>query len=127
MNLIFLMLSLLTFVAMGSDANLFVLWNIAPIILVAIVFNITVFKGFLKSSAFHMIVGTILLHSYFHSVMYFDIGKAATGSSTSALVYIYFPIYSVFFGGVVYLLSKSMKWVWVKVRNLTSDCGLPSS
>ena len=116
MNLVFVILSLLTFIAMGSDTNLFVLWNIAPIILVAIVFNKTDFKGVLRSSTFHMILGTILLHIYFHSVMYFDIGKAATGSSTSALGYIFFPIYLVCFGGIIYLISKSIKWVWVKVK-----------
>jgi len=116
MNLVFVILSLLTFTAMGADTNFFVLWNIAPIIFVAIVFNKTDFKGVLKTSTFHMIFGTILLHIYFHFMMYFDIGKAATGSSISALGYIFFPIYSVCFGGMIYLLSKSIKWVWAKVK-----------
>ena len=116
MNLVFVILSLLTFIAMGSDTNLFVLWNIAPIIFIAIVFNKSDFKGILGSSIFHMILGTISLHIYFHSIMYFDIGKAATGSSTSALAYIFFPIYSICFGGLIYLLSKIMNWVWVKVK-----------
>ena len=101
---------------MGSDTNWFVLWNITPIVFIAIVCNKTDFKGVLGSSVFHMVLGTVLLHIYFHTVMYFDIGKAATGSSTSALGYIFFPIYSVCFGGLIYLLSKTIKWACVKVK-----------
>lgn len=116
MNLVFIVLSFLTFVAMGSDTNLFVLWNIIPIVFIAIVFNKTDFKGILSASEFHMILGTIILHTHFHTVMYFDIGKAATGSSTSALGYIFFPIYSIAFGGFIYFLSKSVKWVWARAK-----------
>jgi hypothetical protein len=116
MNLVFIVLSLLTFIVMGSDTNLFVLWNITPIVFIAILYNKTDFKGIFCSSIFHMVLGTILLHTYFHTLMYFDIGKAATGSSTSALGYIFFPIYSICFGGLIYLLSKTIKWAWVKVK-----------
>lgn len=114
MNLVFIVLSFLTFFAMGSDTNLFVLWNITPIVFIAIVFNKADFKDILSSSKFHMVLGTVFMHIYFHSVMYFDIGKAATGSSTSALGYIFFPIYSISFGGAIYFLSKSVKRVWAK-------------
>ncbi|TLU61352.1 hypothetical protein FE810_15180 [Thalassotalea litorea] len=120
MNLIFVILSLLTFVAMGSEINGFVVWNIVPMIIAAIVFNTHKIKDVWSTSTFHMILGIILLHIYFHSVMYFDIGKAATGSSTSALAYIFFPIYSVCFGGLVYLVSKSIKWILVKVKTNNS-------
>jgi len=99
---------------MGTNASLFALWNITPIAFIAIVFNKTDFKGVLSSSEFHLVLGTIILHIYFHCMMYFDIGKAATGSSTSALGYIFFPIYSIVFGGLIYFLSKSVKWVWAK-------------
>ena len=115
-NIVFLVLSFLTFIAMGSDTNFFVLWNLTPILFSAIVFNKTHFKSVLNSSEFYMILGTIILHIYFHSMMYFDIGNAATGSSTSVLGYIFYPIYSVCFGGLVYLISKSIKWVWLKVK-----------
>ncbi|KTF13096.1 hypothetical protein [Pseudoalteromonas sp. H105] len=114
MNILFLLLSLLTFIAMGANANLFVAWNILPIVFVAIVYNKTDFKGALKSSVFHMILGTTLLHIVFHTVMYFDIGKAATGSSTAALGYIFFPIHAMLFGGLVYLLSKAITFICVK-------------
>ncbi len=114
MNIVFIVLSFLTFIAMGSDIDFFVLWNITPIVFTSIVFNKTDFKGVLNSSEFHMVLGTIILHIYFHSVMYFDIGKATTGFSTSALGYIFFPVYSIIFGGFIYFLSKSVKWVWSK-------------
>ncbi|WP_394188967.1 hypothetical protein [Pseudoalteromonas atlantica] len=116
MNIVFLLLSLLTFIAMGANANLFVAWNILPIAFVAIVYNKTDFKGVLKSSVFHMILGTILLHIFFHTVMYFDIGEAATGSSTAALSYIFFPIHSMLFGGLMYLLSKAIKLIYIKLK-----------
>jgi len=115
MNILLLLLSVLTFIAMEANANLFVVWNILPIAFVAIIYNKTDFKGVLKSSVFHMILGTILLHIFFHTVMYFDFGKAATGSSTAALGYIFFPIHSMLFGGLVYLLSKTIKLICLKL------------
>ncbi|TGE85219.1 hypothetical protein C7Y70_02465 [Pseudoalteromonas sp. KS88] len=115
MNIVFLLLSLLTFIAMGANANLLVIWNILPIAFIAVAYNKTDFKGVLKSSVFHMILGTTLLHVFFHTVMYFDIGKAATGSSTAALGYIFFPIHSMLFGGLIYLLSKAIKLIWAKL------------
>jgi len=116
MNVLFIVLAILTFVSMGFDTNLFVLWNIVPIVISAFSFHELDRKAIYKNSNFHMIISILLMHVYFHAIMYFDIGKAATGSSTSALEYIFFPIYSVCFGILVYFISKLFKLVSNKLK-----------
>lgn len=106
MNYIFALIAVLTFVAMGFDTHFFVFWNILPIIFSAFIYNQIAGSQVIKKSSFHAVIAILLLHSFFHTVMYFDIGKSATGSSTSALAFIYIPIYAVAFGGIAYLISK---------------------
>ena len=48
--------------------------------------------------------------------MYFDIGEAATGSSTSALAYIFMPIYVFIFGVIVFLVSKLIRALFGKFK-----------
>ena len=114
MNLVFAFFAVLTFIAMGSDANLFVLWSLTPILLATFMFNKSSDEKILTSSSYHMVLGILLVHAFFHSVMFFDIGKAASGSSTSALAYVFFPIFSIVFGIMMYALSKLIKMVWGK-------------
>jgi hypothetical protein len=116
MNFIFALIAILTFGAMGFDMPFFWLWNIFPIIVAAMIFY-QMDKGQLyKSSSLHMILTILLLHSFFHAVMYFDIGEAATGSSTSALAYIFIPIYVFIFGVIVFLVSKLIRALFGKFK-----------
>ncbi len=116
MNYIFALISLLTFAAMGFDTHFFVLWNIIPIFVCAFIYNKTTSQQLIKNSSFHAVIAIILFHSSYHMVMYFDIGKAATGSSTSALAYIFIPIYAVAFGGAIFLISKLVTAIISKLK-----------
>ena len=106
MNYIFALFVVFTFAAMGFDTHFFAFWNIIPIIVSALIYNKIIERPLINKSGFHAVMAILLFHSFFHIVMYFDIGKSATGSSTSALALIFIPIYAVAFGGIVYLISK---------------------
>lgn len=106
MNFILTLLSILTFAAMDFDLDIFVFWNILPIIFAAAIFNKRVENRLTIDSSFHAVLAILIIHCFFHVVMYFDIGKSATGSSTSALAFIFIPIWTIAIGIVVFILSK---------------------
>lgn len=106
MNFILALLSILTFAAMDFDLNIFVFWNILPVIVAAGIFNNRVKKPFTTDSCFHTVLAILITHCFFHVVMYFDIGKSATGSSTSALAFIFIPFVALAVGAAVFVLSK---------------------
>lgn len=116
MNYIFELIAVLTFAAMGFDIHGFVFWNIVPIIVSALIYNKFIERPLINNSGFHSVVAILLFHCFFHIVMYFDIGKSATGSSTSALAFIFIPIYAVAFGGIVYFISKLIFTVIGKLK-----------
>ena len=99
---------------MGFDPSLFVLWNIFPIIVATFVFSRVKDLYIKTNSVLHMLVAIAAIHTFFHIIMAFDIGKSATGSSTSALAYIVFPIYTLIFGVLIYAISKFIRFFCAK-------------
>lgn len=98
----------------GFDFSGFMIWNILPILISSVTFILL--KGYRASSNsfLHMTFAILLLHGLLHGVMFFDFNNVRTGSSTSALSYIFIPIYSLGFGAITYFMSKLSKRVFSK-------------
>ena|SRR5260221_5163381 len=85
--------------------NAFALWNLLPVILV-VIGAITAARGRPKARALRNLVmfacATILaVVALPHLAWHFDLGGVGTGSSTSALIFLFIPIWSILIGGAV--------------------------
>jgi hypothetical protein len=87
----------------------FVLWNLAPCFLGYIIIN----QLEATSTPIGFVVGILAFTIFIHSSWMLDVAGFQTGSSTSALVFIFAPVYSVLLGligaGVGVVISKLAK------------------
>lgn len=97
--LICLICSILVFILLGI--NFFSLYQLIPI-LIFYIFTRTTFKhinGFYIKVCYSLSVIAFLLYPLAMQIgWYFDINEMASGSSTSALLFVYLPIYSTVLG-----------------------------
>jgi ACR3 family arsenite efflux pump ArsB len=91
----------------GGLTNPLSYWNCVPILTAyAITKNATKSAGFKRmAGAIGFCLASIGLTVLMHVLWLLDWNKIATGSSTSALVFVFLPVYSLLSGGVGYLIG----------------------
>lgn len=90
--------------AEGTTPDLFTLWNLTPIIFTYVLYLLGKFNNSktAQNGSIGFAYGGIGLSLLFHTAWLFDWGGTATGSSTSGLIFLFLPIYSLITGGVGY-------------------------
>jgi len=91
----------------GGLTNPFSYWNCVPILIAyAITRNATKSVAFKKvAGAIGFCLTSIGLTVFIHVLWLLDWNEIATGSSTSALVFVFLPVYSLLLGGVGYFIG----------------------
>ena len=82
----------------GVSINIFTAWNLTPLIVSFALYSYAKKKGKHLFGAYGFLIGSMLVSGYIHLAWMFDWGGTATGSSTSALIFIFIPVYSVIAG-----------------------------
>ena len=72
----------------------FIAWNIAPCVLAYMIIS----RPSAKHPAIGFVIGVLGLTILIHFYWMFDISGTKTGPSTSALIFIFIPIYSILLG-----------------------------
>lgn len=91
----------------GGSPNMFTIWNLSPIFLCYFILKNS-FKEKNKSSRWNSIcftlttVGSII---YVHTAWWQNWQEIKTGSSTSAIIFIFLPIYSIILGSIIFFFS----------------------
>ena len=106
--IILIVLGIITFAAEGVAPNVFTAWNWLPLFISYVIFKTAKTSKSLpnETAAIGFLIGSMTLSLFFHSMWLFDIGGSKTGSSTSGLIFIFIPIYSIVPGIVGYFIGK---------------------
>jgi hypothetical protein len=92
---------------MGSLTNviwrvLIATWNCVPLLVAfGLAFVTRASRSALRFSGYGFALGAATLSTFEHVAWAFDIGKVATGSSTSGLLFLFLPPYACFFGCIL--------------------------
>lgn len=82
--------------------NLFWVWNAIPVALGYVLLRRARNRAFWPAPEIAFIALSCGLLLFAHAAWAFNWGRAATGSSTSALIFIFLPIYAVLLGGLAF-------------------------
>jgi len=100
----------------GPFLHLFLIWNLLPIILALVFIHLAEERLPLSPQAFFALFVSIAfavgVTVFFHLAWMIDIAGTATGSSTSALMFVFLPVYSAIagvIGGVIGVLIGSLQ------------------
>ena len=93
-------------IAQGKITS-FLFWNASPIIVCGLLLSLSKLDpskpSFWGGVGFALTGGILTL--LLHTAWLFDWGEFATGSSTSALIFIFIPIYAFIIGGISWILG----------------------
>jgi len=105
--LLLVVLAVGLYVLAGSLFNPFIIWTSMPLY-ITYMYYLQAMRQDSEKKLFaaygYLIVGVGLSYLY-HMAWYFDWDSTKTGSSTSALIFIWFPIYAVILGYVGYVIG----------------------
>ena len=93
--------------AEGVTFNIFTVWNMLPVFISFAIYQSARRNNKSFYGAYGFLIGSMLLSGYFHLAWIFDWGDSKTGSSTSGLIFIFIPIYSLITGVIGYAIGKS--------------------
>ena len=94
--------------AEGVAPNLFTLWNLVPLFISYLLFAVAIYKkntGLLVGAIGYSLFG-IGISFVGHTAWYFDWYQIKTASSTSALIFIFLPVFSLIIGILGYTLGR---------------------
>ena len=103
-----LLCSIFILASEGVNPGIFTLWNLLPIVIGYFVLkysfvNRTSFVSSLPGFGYLILgIGFSLLT---HAAWLFDWGETQTGSSTSGLMFIFIPVFSIVFGGAGFIVG----------------------
>lgn len=91
----------------GTLLNPLVLWVCLPLYIGYFIINGFWKKGLVTQlrKAYGFLIPSISFSYFYHIAWYFDLWQIKTGGSTSALIFIWFPIYAVILGFFGYLIG----------------------
>jgi len=104
---ILVMLAIGLYVLAGKLINPFIIWTSLPLYISYMYYQQATRQGLDKKlyAAYGYLVVSLGLSYLYHMAWFFDWDSTKTGSSTSALIFIWFPIYAVILGYVGYLIG----------------------
>ena len=96
----FIACAIMFYVLAGIAFNPFILWIALPLYLgYAFIKSVTVSDSIVKRySSYGFIIASVGFSLFYHLTWFFDWQGTKTGSSTSALIFIWLPIYAVILG-----------------------------
>ncbi len=103
-----IILAIFVYVSEGVSFNAFTAWNMLPLIISYFLYLAPTKKGTSLYGAYGFLIGSMLLSGYIHMAWLFDWGGTKTGSSTSGLIFIFIPIYSLVSGGLGMAIGKGI-------------------
>ncbi len=92
--------------SMGLNSLWWLIWNMSPLIFAVGLLNSTQVSQNKRMVEFISAIVLLILISFSHLSMHFDIAGSATGSSTSALAYVTLPIAIMLVTVAVYLVLR---------------------
>jgi len=95
-----LILAYFIYFAEGVAVNIFTIWNMLPLFVSLLIYH---FGS--KYSAYSFLFGSMVLSGYVHIAWLFN-WNAINYGSTSALIFVVIPIYSLFAGGISYAVGR---------------------
>ncbi len=112
--IILVILAIFTVLAEGVRFNLFTLWNLLPLAVVAMLLLNVRYKwrwcnmsAGSRGAVLGFVLGSLGFTFLMHLAWMLDLGGTATGSSTSGLIFIFIPIYSLGLG----ILGTPIGWL----------------
>jgi hypothetical protein len=101
------------------STGLFVLWNLAPVAIIALIQYRIGGVARDRRLAAHLFCGlTLALVTVAHLAWLFDWGGTATGSSTAGLMFVVLPIYALGLGGAGAIVAVAARAGAMLVRRL---------
>lgn len=101
--LIIASLAVFLVVAEGVGINLFTVWNLLPLAIAVVVYLLARKRGKSLFGAYGFLLGSMLVSGLTHLAWMTDWNGTMSGSSTSALIFLFIPIYSVIAGLIGWL------------------------
>ena len=90
------------YIALAEGVHLFAVWNMIPVAIGYVLLRGARRKGLRTKPELAFIVASCGLLLFAHAAWMFDWGGTATGSSTSALIFIFLPIYASILGAIAW-------------------------
>ena len=84
----------------GVAFNMFTAWNMLPLIV-----SLLIYLFGTKYSAYSFLAGSMMLSGYLHLAWFFGWGDI-NSHSTSALIFVVIPVFSLVAGGIGYALGR---------------------
>ncbi len=103
-----LLCSIFILLVEGVSADIFIFWNLLPIVIGYFVLKYSFVNraSFVSSlPGFGYLILGIGFSILAHAAWFFDWGETQTGSSTSGLMFIFIPVFSIVFGGVGFIVG----------------------
>lgn len=97
--------TILIWVSEGMAFDVFVAWNLLPVIGALFIYSYAKIRGNVLYGAYGFLIGSMLLSGYVHLAWLFDWGGMKSGSSTAGLVFIFTPVYSLVAGTVGFIVG----------------------
>jgi len=105
--LVLIVLAIFIYVTEEVSFDLFTIWNMLPLIISLILYKYGQKQEIKIYGAYGFLIGGMILSGYFHMAWFFNWDGIKTGSSTSGLIFIFIPIYSLIPGGIGYFVGRS--------------------
>ncbi len=84
----------------GVAVNIFTIWNMLPLFV-----SLLIFRFASQHAAYSFLLGSMMLSGYMHLAWLFSWGDIKQGS-TSALIFVVIPVFSLFAGGIGYAIGR---------------------
>ncbi len=98
--LILLILAWFIYFTEGVPINMFTLWNMLPLLVSLLIYQFGSSYG-----AYSFLLGSMMLSGYLHLAWMFGWGEI-NSDSTSALIFVVIPVFSLIAGGIGYAVGK---------------------
>ena len=84
----------------GVAINMFTIWNMLPLFV-----SLLIYQFGSKYGAYSFLLGSMMLSGYLHLAWFFGWGDI-NSDSTSALIFVVIPVFSLIAGGIGYAVGK---------------------
>lgn len=96
--LLLIVLATFLVISPGVEINIFTAWNMTPLIISLALYSYAKKKRKSPAGAYGFLTASMMVSGFIHLAWMLDWDGAATGSSTSGLIFIFIPVYSVVAG-----------------------------
>ncbi len=95
-----LLLAYFIYFTEGVAINMFTIWNTLPLLV-----SLLIYQFGSRYGAYSFLSGSMMLSGYLHLAWFFNWGDISS-DSTSALIFVVIPVFSLVAGGIGYVVGK---------------------